>query len=383
MKIIVAFDSFKGSITAKEACQAAAKGLKKSIPGCEVISVPLADGGEGMIDTLQGCSVFSNASNITVEVMGPYGKPVTTSYLLCGRTAVIEMALVCGLELTPKNERNLFETTSFGLGEVFLHAIKNGCDHIIFGLGGSGTNDCGIGFAQAIGVDFYNFEGEKIQTPARASDLSLVRRVDVSNIFPQLMNTSVDICCDVNNPLLGKQGATMVYGKQKGANQEELVQIEKSISDYASIVEYSINMNLSNMSGTGAAGGMGAALMWFTNAKIRPGIKFILDLVGIDNELLDCDLVITGEGRIDEQTSFGKVPVGVAERAASKNIPVIAIAGTVDQPQSLAIPNINAIWSITFSPMSLAEAMSNGSILLESTTEQLGYTLQIGSIIHS
>ncbi len=384
MNIVVAMDSFKGSMTAEQACQAAARGLKRALPTSHVVCMPVADGGEGLIETLQHCPTFIDARLIHVDVTGPYSTKVNATYLRKGKTAIIEMAQSCGLELTPVNERDTRFATSYGLGEIFMHAVRSGCKHLIIGLGGSATNDAGMGFAQALGVDFYDCDGELIPVPARACNMQHVTSIDITRLDPQFRSVSVEVCCDVNNPLLGENGATRIYGPQKGAAPEAIEVLERAMTHYASKVESVVTRNAQNIPGSGAAGGMGAALMWFTDAKLKPGIQLVLDLIYFDNTLTNSHLVITGEGKIDKQTAFGKVPSGVAQRAAAKGVPVIALAGSLDWDNAhLNIPNIQAMHAIVQQPIPLDEAMDKGEYLMEITAEQIGATLNIGQKLSS
>ncbi|PSJ38236.1 glycerate kinase [Zobellella taiwanensis] len=384
MKIVVAIDSFKGSMSAEQACSAAARGLQKALPDSSIICMPVADGGEGLIATVKSCPTLSEAQLTYVDVTGPYRSKVKAAYLRNGRMAIIEMAQSCGLELTPIDQRDVRLATSYGLGELVMHALESGCNHLIIGLGGSATNDAGMGFAQALGVDFYNREGVLLPSPARAADMQEVYSVDISKQTSLLKDVVIEICCDVSNPLLGSSGATMIYGAQKGATADVLDELEMAMAKYASTVEACVNKQATDTPGAGAAGGMGAALIWFTDALLKPGIQVVLDLIQIDDVLTGSNLVITGEGKIDKQTAFGKVPVGVAQRAATQGIPVVALAGTLDlRDNRLELPNIHAMSSIIQKPMQLTEAMADGEALMEMAAEQLGHTLRVGHLIYA
>jgi glycerate kinase len=241
-----------------------------------------------------------------------------------------------------------------------------------------------MGFAQALGVDFYNREGVLLPSPARAADMQEVYSVDISKQTSLLKDVVIEICCDVSNPLLGSSGATMIYGAQKGATADVLDELEMAMAKYASTVEACVNKQATDTPGAGAAGGMGAALIWFTDALLKPGIQVVLDLIQIDDVLTGSNLVITGEGKIDKQTAFGKVPVGVAQRAATQGIPVVALAGTLDlRDNRLELPNIHAMSSIIQKPMQLTEAMADGEALMEMAAEQLGHTLRVGHLIYA
>lgn len=384
MKIVIAIDSFKGSCSAKEACEAIEAGILNYNSTFKVTKLPIADGGEGLIDILSGNSALNNKSSYhTLTVCGPYSKPVNAGYLVLNQeTVIIEMAQACGLELTPKLERNALYATSYGLGELVKIVLDKGYRHIIIGLGGSATNDGGIGFAQALGVKFYDKNQQIISSPASGKDLSRVTYMDISDIHPAIKITNFEASCDVSNPLLGKNGATYIYGPQKGATEETLEQLEKGMAQYSAVVSSSLGADTPSVSGTGAAGGMGAALLWYTQATLKPGIELVLSLLDAGKYICDSDLVITGEGRLDRQSSFGKAPVGVANLAATYGKPTVAIAGSIGNgAEELYQHNIQAMWSICPGPIDLENSMKNAKQYLSRTAESLIRTVCLGKNI--
>lgn len=384
MKIVVAIDSFKGSCSAKEACEAIEAGILNYNTTFAVTKLPIADGGEGLIDILSDNPVLSDKSLYqTLTVCGPYNKPVNAKYLVLNqKTVVIEMAQACGLELTPKSERNALYATSYGLGELVNTVLDKGYRHIIIGLGGSATNDGGIGFAQALGVKFYDNNKQIISTPASGNDLNRVAYMDITNIHPAIKITNFEASCDVNNPLLGINGATYTYGAQKGATEEMLAQLEQGMTHYSGIVSGYLGNDIRLVPGTGAAGGIGAALLWYTQAQLKPGIELVLSLLDAGKYISESDLVITGEGRLDRQSSFGKAPVGVANLAAQYGKPTVAIAGSIGNgAEELYQHNIKAMWSICPGPIELDDAMKNAKKYLSRTAESLIRTVCLGKSI--
>lgn len=384
MKIVIAIDSFKGSCSAKEACEAIAAGILNYDSTFNVTKIPIADGGEGLIDILLDNPELSNNSCYhQLTVCGPYNKPVQAGYLVLNQqTVIIEMAQACGLELTPKSERNVLHATSYGLGELVNAVLDKGYRHIIIGLGGSATNDGGMGFAQALGVKFYDNNQQIIPSPATGKDLARVAAMDITGIHPAISQTNFEASCDVSNPLLGANGATYVYGPQKGATAATLEQLEQGMAQYSTVVSNKLGGTTPLLPGTGAAGGMGAALLWYAQAKLKPGIELVLTLVKASKYISDSDLVITGEGRLDRQSSFGKAPVGVANLAAQYGKPTVAIAGSIGNgAQELYQHNIQAMWSICLGPIDLDDAMKNAKQYLTATAESLIRTINIGKQI--
>lgn len=380
MNIVIAVDSFKGSCTAQQACEAIASGLIRSCPDITTSQLPIADGGEGLLQILNASPLLKGKTNRKMAVTGPYGQQINAEYITLGKDkAIVEMAQACGLELTPKTIRNAAKASSYGLGQLINQVLDEGIRHIIIGLGGSATNDGGIGFAQALGVQFFDKDNNLIPEPATGEDLIRIYRIDLGKLHPAVKDSRFEASCDVNNPLLGPNGATHIYGPQKGANQQQLQQLEMGMANYHRVLCHQLNNDTNLTPGAGAAGGMGAALMWFTQAKLRPGIELVLELLNAESLIRNADLVITGEGKLDKQSSFGKAPVGVANLAAAYNKPVIALAGSLgDGSETLYQHNINAMWSICPGPISLEDSMKNAEALLSDTAEALIRTIHIG-----
>lgn len=381
MNIVIAIDSFKGSCSASQACEAIAHGITRYRSDITVCQLPITDGGEGLLQVLQESPLLSGKEICTLEVTGPYGQRVEAKYLkVDGQKAIIEMAQACGLELTPKAMRNASKASSYGLGELVKHALDNGARHLIIGLGGSATNDGGIGFAQALGVRFYDQNNRLLSAPACGEDLIRVARIDSSQLHPAISTAQFDVSCDVSNPLLGPNGATWIYGPQKGADDAQLTRLEGGMENYHRVLTEASGKDVNALPGSGAAGGMGAALLWFTHAELKPGISMVLGLLDAQKYIQAADLVITGEGRLDAQSRFGKAPVGVAALAAVYHKPVIAIAGSLGEGASLLHQHhIDAMWSICPRPISLDDAMQNVQKLLADTAESLIRTLTVGS----
>lgn len=378
MKIVIALDSFKGSCSAQAACIAVAKGLCRVRDDLELTLMPVSDGGEGLLATLAK-SRLPDVSWHTCCCRGPYGQSVTSSYLLAGEKAILEMAQCCGLELTPQSQRDVRFASSYGLGELLRVVLDKGIRHVILGLGGSGTNDGGIGFAQALGVRFYDQQDNLIAVPACGIDLQRVQRVDVSGLDERLGQTKIQVSCDVSNSLLGEQGATFVYGIQKGADSATLAQLEAGMTHYCQQVSTAVNHDVQHVAGSGAAGGMGAALLWFTRARLLPGIELVLELLNAERDLSQARLVFVGEGWLDKQSAFGKAPVGVAKMAARYQLPVIALCGGRDESsRELYQRHVTAIWSICPRPMTLKEAMTDCENLLADAAENVLRTFLAG-----
>lgn len=322
-KIIVISDSFKGTLSSAEICEIARQSVPRVLPGCELAAIPVADGGEGTVD----CFIHTaGASPVAVNVAGPYGETVRAVYARIGNKAVIEMVCAAGLTLTERHDPEL--ATTFGVGEIIRHAAEHGCDEILLGLGGSGTNDCGCGCAAALGVKFYGPEGMEFVPPGR--DLGRVARIDVSAARELLKGVRLTVMCDVDNPLCGPAGAAHVFAPQKGADEAMVLRLDAGLRSLSEVIRRELGLSVADMAGAGAAGGMGAGCAAFLGAELKPGIEAILDLVDFDRHLKDAELVITGEGRIDAQSVHGKVISGVAKRTASRGVPLIAIVGGID-----------------------------------------------------
>ncbi|WP_318519010.1 glycerate kinase [Photobacterium leiognathi] len=369
MKIIIAPDSYKESLTAMEVATAIENGFRQVMPNAEYIKLPMADGGEGTVQSLVDAS---NGNIIEHSVTGPLGEQVNGFFGLMGdgKTAIIEMAAASGLHLVSLELRNPMLTTSFGTGELILAALDKGVEHIIVGIGGSATNDGGIGMAQALGVRFLDENNKQISYGGGALDR--LHRIDISNIDPRLVSVKLEVACDVDNPLCGEKGASQVFGPQKGATPEMVTQLDNNLAHYAEIIKRDLGKNVKDMAGAGAAGGMGAALLGIFNAQLRPGIEIVMDAVNLADVLQDADLVITGEGRIDSQTIHGKTPIGVARTAKRFNKPVIGIAGSLSHDCNVVHEHgIDAVFSVVPRSVSLAEALAEATINVELTARNV------------
>ena len=355
MKVVIAIDSLKGSLSSMEAGMAIKDGILAAKPDAEVIVKPLADGGEGTTDALiEGM----NGERIDLTVTGPMHTPVDAyyGYLKDTNTAVMEMASAAGITLVPDSEKNPLLATSYGVGEMINDAIQRGCRNFIIGIGGSVTNDGGIGMLKALGVRFLDENGEDAGEGGQA--LAKVARIDVSGMNPLLKECHIQVACDVNNPLCGENGSTYVYGPQKGVTEDMKKTLDEAMAHFARVTSETLENDYMNTPGAGAAGGLGYAFLAYTGAALTPGIELILDAVGLEEELSGADLVVTGEGRLDFQTAMGKAPVGVARLAKKYNAKVIAFAGSVTKEATACNKEgIDAFFPILRSVCTLAEAM--------------------------
>lgn len=355
MKVVIAIDSLKGSLSSMEAGMAIKDGILAAKPDAEVIVKPLADGGEGTTDALiEGM----NGERIDLTVTGPMHTPVDAyyGYLKDTNTAVMEMASAAGITLVPDSEKNPLLATSYGVGEMINDAIQRGCRNFIIGIGGSVTNDGGIGMLKALGVRFLDENGEDAGEGGQA--LAKVARIDVSGMNPLLKECHIQIACDVNNPLCGENGSTYVYGPQKGVTEDMKKTLDEAMAHFARVTSETLENDYMNTPGAGAAGGLGYAFLAYTGAALTPGIELLLDAVGLEEELSGADVVVTGEGRLDFQTAMGKAPVGVARLAKKYNAKVIAFAGSVTKEATACNKEgIDAFFPILRSVCTLAEAM--------------------------
>ena len=369
MKIVLAPDSFKGSLSSTEAAEAMARGVRKVLPEAELVLLPLSDGGEGLVESLV---VASRGEVVECEVTGPLGTPVKAKLGLMGggKTAVIEMAKASGLILVPEEERNPLVTTTFGTGELIAKALDLGCEHLIIGIGGSATNDGGMGMAQALGVRFLDEQGELLGSGG--AELARLAEIDVSRRDPRLDEVRIEVACDVTNPLTGPQGASHIYGPQKGATPEMVELLDAALNRYDQILKRDLGKDVGRIPGAGAAGGLGAGLMALLGGKLVSGIELVLDVLDFEGKAEGADLVLTGEGRFDGQSAYGKVPMGVAKRSRALDIPVVVIAGTVlPSAEGLHREGVTAYFSILNRPLSLKEAMEDAAELLEQQTAQV------------
>lgn len=357
MKVVAAIDSFKGSLSSMEAGNAAKEGVLWAKPDAKVIVKPLADGGEGTTDALiEGM----NGQKIEMTATGPLGKPVSCyyGYLPESRTAIIEMAAAAGITLVTEEEKNPLLATTYGVGEMILDAIEKGCRNFIIGIGGSATNDCGIGMLKALGFSFTDENGEDPGEGGQA--LAKVASIRTEGKNPLLDDCHFRIACDVTNPLCGENGSTYIYGPQKGVTDDIKEDLDQAMAHFSSVVSDTLHCDYADYPGAGAAGGLGFAFLSFLGARLSPGIDLILNAVGLEDELKDADVVITGEGRLDHQTAMGKAPVGVAKLAHKYNAKVIAVAGSVTKEATACNDaGIDAFFPVVRGVTTLEEAMKS------------------------
>lgn len=371
MKVLIAIDSFKGSLSSIDCSKAIAEGIREVYQDAEVTEVPLADGGEGTVEAL----IHSTDGKVVEKrVVGPLGTPITASYGILGgsHTAVIEVAEACGLPLVPLDKRDPSVTTTYGVGELIMDAMSKGCREFVIGLGGSATNDAGIGMLQALGYSFKN--KNNLEVGYGGGELSKIWSVDASRVLPLLKDCTFKVACDVNNPLYGLDGAAYIFGPQKGALEEKVKQLDEGLKHFAEVISNSLGQDIQGIPGAGAAGGLGAAFAGFLDGQLLSGVQLLLETVDMRKKVEGADFVITGEGRLDGQTSMGKAPLGIAQLAAEQRIPVIALAGAVaDEVAAFNEMGITSYFSISDGPMKLEEAMdkTKTSDNLRTTTKQL------------
>jgi glycerate kinase len=410
MKIVIAPDTFKGSLSAAHACQAIAVGLRRVAPDAQIINIPMADGGEGTVDALVAST---NGRLRQVEVRGPLSEPVTATYGILGpqpcqnvsdrsdpvqndssqhsvgraaparrsaepdnnesdaATAVIEISAAAGLTLIPPQKRNPLHTTTFGVGQIILDALDHNCRNFIIGIGGSATTDCGTGMAQALGVKFLDQASRPISEPMTGKRMGLTASLDSSQIDPRVAQSPFIVACDVENPLLGPTGASHVYAPQKGASAEDVAILETNMTHIIGLIETMVGRSVRDLPGAGAAGGLGAGLTAFLNARLERGIEIVMRYCHFAEKIHGAAVIFTGEGRIDGQTAYGKTIAGVAAAARSQNIPVIALSGSVGpEAQKVLDIGVSAFFSICPGPISLEQAMQKAPELLADTAEQ-------------
>lgn len=357
MKIVVACDSFKDSLSSEEVNMALITGILSSVPNAEIVCLPLGDGGEGTVSVLQK---YLGAEKYMCTVSDPLGRLIDATYGIVssvnGKTALIEMAEASGIQLLKGEERNVMRTSSAGLGEMILHAYRKGCQNFIICIGGSATCDAGMGMLTALGYRFLSSEG-KMLSPCGAA-LNEVYQIDDSQVDHDITDCKFTVICDVDNPLYGKEGAAYVYGPQKGASQEEVQTLDRGLRNFADIVKRTFGKDISSVSGGGAAGGVGAAFTAFFNSEMKSGTQSILDLVKFDSAIAGADLVITGEGRIDSQTLCGKLPYGICQHAKKAGVPVVAVAGCCESAEILLNNDFDGIFPILSRPVTLTEALN-------------------------
>ena len=375
MKFLCASDSFKGSISSKRICQLFKQAVYSVFPGCEVIGIPIADGGEG---TVEAVVQITGGRYETVRVAGPLAEPVDAIYgTFGGNCAIIEMAAASGLPLVPPSQRNPLHTTSYGTGELIRDALEKGCRTLYISLGGSATNDGGMGALRALGVQFFDKAGQPLT--GTGADLIRAAAIDTSALHPAIAECDIRILCDVNNPLTGKNGAVYTFGKQKGATPEILEQLECGMCSYAQLLHTVTGINADSITGAGAAGGLGAAFHIFLNAPLQSGLETILELMQFNRLLDGVDLVVTGEGCADGQSILGKVPSGIGKRCKARGIPAVMITGSIGEgAEALYEYGIESIMPLVDSPMSLQEALERAEELYVNAATRLLRLIQSG-----
>ena len=378
MKIVIAPDSYKESLSATEVAQAIEKGFREIFPDAHYVSVPVADGGEG---TVEAMIAATQGAEHTASVTGPLGERVDARWGMSGdgNTAFIEMAAASGLALVPPELRNPLITTSRGTGELILHALEHGARNIIIGIGGSATNDGGAGMVQALGAKLCDANGTEIGHGG--GSLMSLNTIDISGLDPRLASCTIRVACDVTNPLTGEQGASHIFGPQKGATDAQIVELDNNLSHYADVIKKSLHVDVKAVPGAGAAGGMGAALMAFLGAELKSGIEIVTQALNLEEHIHDCTLVVTGEGRIDSQSIHGKVPVGVAKVAKKYHKPVIGIAGSLTHDVGVVHQyGIDAVFSVLTSIGTLEEAFRGAFDNIYRASRNIAATLRVGML---
>lgn len=378
MKIVIAPDSFKGNLTAMQAAEAIERGIRRVVPRARCFKVPMADGGEGTVQSLVDAT---GGRVMHKSVVGPGGRKVSARYglLAGGDSAVIEMAEASGLPLVAGRSRNPLRTTTFGTGQLMLDAIAHGARRLLIGIGGSATNDAGAGMAQALGIRFLDRRGRVIQGYAAGGMLDRIAAIDCSKTDPRLRSTRVVVACDVNNPLCGRNGASRVFGPQKGATPAMVRRLDANLRKFALLIRRSLGVDVLHVPGAGAAGGLGGGLVAFTNARLKSGVDIVIEATRLKSLLRGADLVITGEGRVDFQTAFGKTPAGVAKAARQLKVPVVAIGGGLaDDARAVFMHGIDGLESTVARDMSLAEAIANSKEYLADAAERAMRLIMIG-----
>ncbi|VBB07721.1 glycerate kinase [Lucifera butyrica] len=379
MRIIVAPDSFKGSLSAVEVANAIAKGILAVFDAAEIYKVPIADGGEGTVDALVTATL---GRTLKEEVKGPLGDNVAACWGILGdtKTAVIEMAAASGITLLPEEKRNPLQATTYGTGQLIKAALDQGLRDVIIGIGGSATNDGGVGMAKALGVKFLDASNREL--PDGGAALQDLARIDVTGLDKRLTEANIMVACDVNNPLCGPKGASAVYGPQKGATPLMVKTLDRALSHYAEIAAQTFGKDISRYAGAGAAGGLGAGLLLFTSAILRPGVDIVLEAVRFEEKVQQADLVITGEGNTDFQTAYGKAPVGIAKIAKKYHVPVICLSGGLGEGCEKVLQcGIDGLMSIVPRPMILDDCIIHAAQLTEASAARLCRLLAVGKLL--
>jgi glycerate 2-kinase len=375
MKIVVAPDSFKGSMTAREAAEAIATGLRRVYPDAEYVLIPMADGGEGSVQSLVDAT---GGRLVTAAVTDPLGATVDARYGILGDgAAAIEMAAASGLTLVAAEQRDPMRATTYGTGEFIRHALDEGATRLIVGIGGSATNDGGAGMAVALGARLMDATGADVGRGG--GPLADIDAIDISRLDPRLSHVACVVACDVANPLTGPDGASAVYGPQKGATAEMVSRLDENLGRFADVIERDLGVSVADVPGAGAAGGLGAGMLAFLGAQLRSGVEIVLDAVDFDAQAAGAALCVTGEGEISRQTAFGKTPVGVASSPSLRDVPVVAICGSVaDDVAPVYDAGIDAVMPIVPGPMALAVAIRDARALTADAAERLARLLRAG-----
>ncbi|UVI30126.1 glycerate kinase [Paenibacillus spongiae] len=369
MKIVIAPDSFKGSLSAVGVGSAIERGIKRAVPGSAIKVIPMADGGEGTVD----CLVHATSGRIMqVPVSNPLGRVIEAGFGMLGdgTTCVIEMAMASGLYLIEAHERNPLHTTTYGVGQLIEAALDQGCRSFIIGVGGSATNDGGAGMLQALGVELLDGHGESVGFGG--GELQRITAIRTDKLDPRIAECDIVIACDVDNPYVGPKGASAIFGPQKGATPLMVEVLDQGLRHFADLIESTLGIAIHDVPGTGAAGGLSGAIMAFLNGRLESGVSVVARVMELESAVSDADLVITGEGQVDYQTARGKTPYGVAQVAKKHHVPVVVLAGSIGEGiDSLYEHGISAVVSIVNRPMTLDAAMAKAESLLEEAAEQL------------
>ncbi|OOF83342.1 glycerate kinase [Rodentibacter ratti] len=375
MKIVIAPDSFKESLTALEVATAIETGFKRVFPDAEYVKLPMADGGEGTVQSLVDAT---QGKIIEAEVTAPLGEKIKSFFGLSGdgKTAIIEMAAASGLHLVPPEKRNPLITASYGTGELIKHALDLGVEKFILGIGGSATNDGGVGMLQALGMQFLDAQGKQIEFGG--AQLINLARIEAKGLDPRLQNVHIEVACDVNNPLCGERGASAIFGPQKGATPEMVKQLDQALAHFAAIAKRDCGKDIAEQAGAGAAGGMGGGLLLLPNAQLKAGVQIVLDTLNLAHYVQDADYVITGEGRMDAQSIMGKTPIGVARTAKQFNKPVIAIVGCLREDYDVVFAHgIDAVFPIIRQLGALPDILKQGEQNLISAAQNVARVLAL------
>lgn len=375
MRFLFASDSFKGTLSSETIIELLTAAADKVFPGCETVGVPIADGGEGTVDAV---ITVTKGEKRRLTVHGPLMEETQSSYgVFHGDSAIIEMAAASGLPMVPDDKRNPLNTTTYGTGELIRDALKQGYRKISIAIGGSATNDGGMGAMRALGVRFLDREGKELE--GRGSDLEKVADIDIGGLDPAVAEAEFTVMCDVNNPLTGPDGAAYTFGKQKGGTPEILDELEAGMKNYAAVIQQKLGMDVDKIPGAGAAGGLGAALCVFLHANLKSGIETVLDLIDFDGLLEGTDLVVTGEGRIDWQSAFGKVPSGIGQRCRAKGVPAVAVVGGMGTgAEKIYEFGVESILPTINGAMEIGEALERAEELYSGAAERLFRMLRAG-----